>query len=100
MTENKREPYRTGDVPGRLDIDGVEWWACDPYPTWYRWENGELFTNPAKWMPIDRRMALRVAFIESEKAEAIYAKALERVQIARTALKESEELKESKEAEL
>ena len=30
---------------GRFDNDGVEWFACDPYPTWYRWENGELFTN-------------------------------------------------------
>lgn len=31
--------------PGRIDSDGIEWWACDPYPTWYRWENGELFTK-------------------------------------------------------
>jgi hypothetical protein len=88
MTENIREPYRSGEGPGRLDIDGVEWWACDPYPTWFRWENGELFTNPAEWMHKDRRMALRVAFIESEKAEAIIAKALERVQKARAALEE------------
>lgn len=35
--------------PGRLDVDGVEWWACDPYPTWYRWEGTELLTNHAKW---------------------------------------------------
>lgn len=21
----------------RLDKDGTEWYACDPYPTWYRW---------------------------------------------------------------
>lgn len=23
--------------PGRLDVKGTEWHACDPYPTWYRW---------------------------------------------------------------
>lgn len=37
-------PYTHG-TPGRLDTDGVEWFACDPYPTWYRWENGELHTT-------------------------------------------------------
>ena len=21
---------------GRYDVNGVEWFACDPYPTWYR----------------------------------------------------------------
>ena len=31
--------------PGRFDNKGVEWFACDPYPTWYRWENGVLMTN-------------------------------------------------------
>lgn len=34
---------------GRLDINGVEWFACDPYPTWYRWEDGKLYTNPARF---------------------------------------------------
>lgn len=29
----------------RLDKDGVGWYACDPYPTWYRWENGKLITR-------------------------------------------------------
>jgi len=28
--------------PGRLDKDGVEWWACDPYPTWFRYEGDRL----------------------------------------------------------
>lgn len=34
----------TGGTPGegRLDVDGVEWFACDPYPTWFRWEDGDL----------------------------------------------------------
>ena len=32
--------------PGRLDAEGVEWWQCDPPGTWYRWENGDLFTKP------------------------------------------------------
>lgn len=40
--------YRRG-TPGRLDVNGVEWWACDPYPTWYRWEGDHLYTNPAAW---------------------------------------------------
>ena len=30
---------------GRVDRDGVEWFACDPYPTWYRRENGKLRTQ-------------------------------------------------------
>ena len=28
--------YDDPSKPGRLDANGVEWWACDPYPTWYR----------------------------------------------------------------
>lgn len=39
------EPYRGGG-PGRFDINGHEWWACDPYPTWFRWEGNELHTEP------------------------------------------------------
>lgn len=52
--------WRSGGE-GRLDADGVRWWACDPYPTWYRWEGGELFTDidrTAEWAegnhPLDR----------------------------------------------
>lgn len=29
---------------GRLDIDGVEWFACDPYPSWYRYDVDGLIT--------------------------------------------------------
>lgn len=44
------QPYRgQSEVPGRLDVNGVEWWACDPYPTWYRWEGPVLRTDPADW---------------------------------------------------
>ena len=33
--------------PGRLDRDGVEWWACDPYPCWFYWTPaGELVEAP------------------------------------------------------
>lgn len=40
-------PY-TGGKPGRVDVNGVEWWACDPYPTWYRrGDDGELITAMA-----------------------------------------------------
>jgi len=35
------------DRPGRLDRDGVQWWACDPYPCWFRWpDGGELVEAP------------------------------------------------------
>lgn len=30
---------------GRLDVDGTEWFACDPYPTWYRYDGPQLFTR-------------------------------------------------------
>lgn len=54
-------PYGDPSKPGRLDVNGVEWWACDPYPTWFRWDDmdkltGTLHTNPARWadlLPID-----------------------------------------------
>lgn len=26
----------------RMDVDGNAWFACDPYPTWFRYEDGEL----------------------------------------------------------
>ncbi len=32
-------------TPGRFDADGVEWWACDPYPFWYRWEGRMLYVK-------------------------------------------------------
>ncbi len=49
------EPYTfEADGSGRFDINGVEWFACDPYPTWFRWEENEegeeiLYRNPAPW---------------------------------------------------
>lgn len=86
MNENVRQPYRDGNQPGRLDINGIEWWACDPYPTWYRWDDEELRTDPDEWMPDDRRTALRYAYIEAERAEKAFAKAQKRVEIARKAL--------------
>jgi hypothetical protein len=51
-------PWADPTKPGRLDVNGVEWWACDPYPTWYRWENGEVRTNHA-------------AFVDSEAGRKI-----------------------------
>lgn len=84
------QPYRDPKQPGRLDVNGVEWWACDPYPTWFRWEEGadEPRVDHAKWMPADRRMALRDAQIEVEKVEKVLAKAQERVRIARAELEQ------------
>ena len=29
-------PFIDPAKPGRKDINGVEWWATDPYPLWYR----------------------------------------------------------------
>lgn len=44
------KPFADPTKPGRLDVNGVEWWACDPYPTWYRWVDGKLSEDrPAKW---------------------------------------------------
>lgn len=31
--------------PGKVDNGGIEWFACDPYITWFRWEDGELYTD-------------------------------------------------------
>lgn len=47
-------PYTDPEKPGRLDTNGDEWYACDPYPTWFRWDDmstfsGRLHTNPARW---------------------------------------------------
>jgi hypothetical protein len=40
--ETRKWTMESGE--GRLDVNGVEWFACDPYPTWYRYgENGELY---------------------------------------------------------
>lgn len=48
MSDIDSQPYRYPG-PGRFDVNGVEWFACDPYPTWYRWCGGHLFTDPAPW---------------------------------------------------
>lgn len=34
--EDKPRRWTFEDEP-RLDKDGTEWYACDPYPTWFRW---------------------------------------------------------------
>jgi hypothetical protein len=30
---------------GRLDVDGVRWFVTDPYPTWFRREDGGIITR-------------------------------------------------------
>lgn len=40
-SDNRRWTWGHPDGP-RLDVDGVAWFACDPYPTWYRWGNSGL----------------------------------------------------------
>jgi hypothetical protein len=60
------EPHRSG-TPGRFDVAGVEWWACDPYPTWYRYEGDTLIERG--W----NRDALPWADAkEREKADKLY----------------------------
>lgn len=89
--ENVKEPYRWVDdnTPGRLDINGVEWWACDPYPTWYRYDDGELKLDHAEWMPEDRSMAIRNAQIKLDRVEQYYNKVLEQLRIAQALGQES-----------
>ena len=41
-------PYVYPNEP-REDIDGVKWYACDPYPTWYRRENGKTIVGRLKF---------------------------------------------------
>jgi hypothetical protein len=45
----RHQPHRFG-TPGRLDVNGIEWWACDPYPTWYRWVDGVLHTREGDYL--------------------------------------------------
>ena len=36
-------PWIAGHPDGpRIDVEGVAWFACDPYPLWYRWEGERL----------------------------------------------------------
>lgn len=45
LAEEKWDRSRTGER--RVDIDGVEWTLTDPYPTWFRMENGAIIVgNP------------------------------------------------------
>lgn len=45
-TEDNEEPRpytRDSNTGPRVDAEGVEWYACDPYPTWYRYSlKGDL----------------------------------------------------------
>lgn len=35
--------YMDANKPGRVDVNGVMWWATDPYPTWFRRdEHGDI----------------------------------------------------------
>ena len=57
MTDDR--PYVWPNPP-RLDVDGVEWWATDPYPLWYRYEG--------EWGNIDSpRVAHKPVWPEIEK---------------------------------
>lgn len=38
----------------RLDKAGTPWYACDPYPTWYRWEDKRLITTNQQQVFYDR----------------------------------------------
>lgn len=45
MPDERR--YTDSNKPGRKDVNGQEWWACDPYPTWFRWDDDELKHGPS-----------------------------------------------------
>lgn len=51
MSDVTRRPFEDTSKPGRLDVFGQEWWACDPYPTWFFWRDGELHkpNEPIRW---------------------------------------------------
>ena len=45
MSEYKPRQWSTGHPDGgRVDVDGVEWFAGDPYPTWHYWKDQDLIT--------------------------------------------------------
>ena len=39
---DRPRPFTSETGAGRLDADGNEWFACDPYPCWYRWDGGRI----------------------------------------------------------
>lgn len=48
------EPLNKKYSESRVDAEGIEWYACDPWPTWYRYEKGALILRadvdkPADW---------------------------------------------------
>jgi hypothetical protein len=51
MTEEEPRRWTRGSGQGRLDANGVEWFACDPYPYWYRWADGHLWTRDKNNFP-------------------------------------------------
>ena len=54
INEPRRWTYDHPDGP-RVDTSGVAWYACDPYPTWYRWVDGKLFTSHSPVWPKGER---------------------------------------------
>lgn len=79
--------WENDSTPGRMDVNGVEWWACDPMPTWYRWdEEGELHTYPAAWVADDPHTELGKALEEERKARTVLANAMDRVSRARDSI--------------
>lgn len=61
MNWSDSRQYIDRSKPGRLDVNGVEWWATDPYPHWYRMVDNEILTsyehdtNPDMWPKEDER---------------------------------------------
>lgn len=70
------QPWGPGSPP-RLDVDGVGWHACDPYPTWFRfaedgmtvihrpWNHRWNFVEVLPWIdetlcPVCERQTIRV----------------------------------------
>jgi hypothetical protein len=48
VSDEEPRPWTMETGAGRVDADGVEWFTCDPYPTWYRYDaNHRLITRTA-----------------------------------------------------
>lgn len=61
--------YEDPSKPGRMDVNGEEWWACDPYPTWYRWAEGDVVHGPSgQWA--DKPNVTSVEWVEKQLRDA------------------------------
>ena len=85
MMTDPKYPWSNINEPGRMDVDGVEWWACSPYPTWYRWteDNKLVRRDPFVTTTLTSNKAAFMDEVTDEmldKAEAVANRATSRAQ--------------------